>query len=36
VEQGVVESFEEQILENEALVVEVTIEDLVIEILEDL
>lgn len=31
-----VESFEEQILENEALVVEVTIEDLVIEIMEDL
>jgi hypothetical protein len=36
VEQGVAESFEEQILKNEALVVEVTIEDLVIEILEDL
>ena len=31
-----VESFEEQILETEALVVEVTTEDLVIEILEDL
>ncbi len=30
-----VESLEEQILENEALVVEVTNEDLVIEILED-
>ena len=29
-------SFEEQILENEALAVEVTIEDLVIEIQEDL
>ena len=29
------ESFEEQILGNEALVVEVTIEDLVIEILEN-
>jgi len=36
VEQGTVESFEEQILENEALAVEVTIEDLVIEIQEDL
>jgi hypothetical protein len=35
VEQGVVESFEEQILLNEALVVEMTIEDLVIEIQED-
>ncbi len=31
-----VESFEEQILETEALVVEVTTEDLVIEILKDL
>ena len=31
-----VENFEEQILENEDLVVEVTIEDLVIEIQENL
>jgi hypothetical protein len=36
VEQGVVKSFEKPILENEDLVVEVTIEDLVIEIQEDL
>ncbi len=34
--QGVVEIFEDQILESEALVVEVTIADLVIELQEDL